>query len=136
MDKTVYIVGTPHRYQGTYTGGIASAGKEKLEQFKRFLEQIVREHDIHSIGEEMTVDALHQHPHPDLPPGESIPFQVAAHLIRPHKYCDRNLPETEREPYWLEQLRNFWRDLQGKGRNPFPCLFVLDPTMLLPFRLV
>jgi hypothetical protein len=117
MDKTVYVVGTLHRYQGTYNiDGRATATKEELEQFKRFLKEIVCQHRIRSVAEEMSVEALQKYPHPDLPSGESIPLQVAEDLNLPHKYCDRDLPEDQREPHWLQQLENF---------NLFPCLFVL-----------
>jgi hypothetical protein len=119
MDKTVYVVGTLHRYQGTYNIRLlqAAAKKGELEQFKRFLKEIVCQHRIRSVAEEMSVEALQKYPHPDLPSGESIPLQVAKDLDLPHKYCDRgDLPEDEREPYWLQQLENF---------NSFPCLFVL-----------
>jgi len=117
MEKTVYLVGTLHRYQGTYNIDLqATATKEELEQFKRFLKEIVCQHRIRSVAEEMSVEALQKYPHPDLPSGESIPLQVAEDLNLPHKYCDCDLPEDEREPRWLQQLENF---------NSFPCLFVL-----------
>jgi hypothetical protein len=117
MDKTVFVVGTLHRYQGTYNNGLeATATKEELEQFKRFLKEIVYQHRIRSVAEEMSVEALQKYPHPNLPSGESIPLQVAEDLNLPHTYCDRNLPENERELHWLQQLENF---------NSFPCLFVL-----------
>ena len=49
MEKTVYVVGTLHRYQGTYNiNGGAVATKEELEQFKRFLKEIVYQHRIRS----------------------------------------------------------------------------------------
>jgi hypothetical protein len=117
MDTTVYVVGTLHRYQGTYNIGVgATATKEELEQFKRFLKEIVCQHRIRSVAEEMSVEALRKYPHPNLPSGESIPFQVAEDLNLPHRYCDRDLPEDERELHWLQQLENF---------NSFPCLFVV-----------
>ena len=136
MDKTVYVVGTLHRYQGTYNiNGGAVATKAELEQFKRFLKEIISQHSVRWIPEEMSVEALHKYPHPDLPSGESVPFQVADELHRPHRYCcppDRatrdklglspdGMPDTpddlkKREAYWLEQLEKL---------NSFPCLFVL-----------
>src|SRR5229473_7942570 len=68
MDKTVYVVGTLHRYQGTYNIDLqATATKRKLEQFKRFLKEIVCQHRIRSVAEEMSVEALQKYPHPDLP---------------------------------------------------------------------
>jgi hypothetical protein len=118
MDTTVYLVATRHRYQGTYNIGLgATATKEELEQFKGFLKEIVCQHRIRSVAEEMSVEALQKYPHPDLPARESIPLQVAKNLNLPHKYCDDlDLPEDEREPHWFQQLENF---------NSFPCLFVL-----------
>ena len=117
MEKTVYVVVTLHRYQGTYNVDLkATATKEELEQFKRFLKGIIYQHRIRSVAEEMSVEALEKYPHPDLPSGESIPLQVAKDLNLPHRYCDRDLPEDEREPHWLQQLENL---------NSFPCLFVL-----------
>lgn len=137
MDKVVYVVGTLHRYQGTYKKNVeATATKEELEQFKRFLKEIICQHHIRFVAEEMSIEALVEPPHPDLPPGESIPRQVARELgsLR-HEYCcppDRaardklglspdGMPDTpednqKREAYWLQQLENF---------NLFPCLFVL-----------
>jgi hypothetical protein len=136
VNKTVYVVGTLHRYQGTYNvGGGAIATRDELEQFRLFLKEIVHKHGIRSVAEEMSVEALHKYPHPDLPSGESLPFQVADELSLPHKYCcppDRGtrhklglsadgMPDTpddikKREAYWLEKLENL---------NLFPCLFVL-----------
>jgi hypothetical protein len=117
MEKTVYVVGTLHRHQGTYNiNGGAAATKEELEQFKRFLKEIVYQHRIRWVAEEMSVEALQKYPHPDLPAGESIPLRVAKDLNLPHKYCDRDLPEHEREPHWLQQVEKF---------NSYPCLFVL-----------
>src|SRR6266478_4875950 len=139
MDKTVYVVGTLHRYQGTYNiNGGAVATKAELEQFKRFLKEIISQHSIRWIAEEMSVEALDKYPHPDLPSGESVPLQVADELRLPHGYCcppDRatrdklglsrdGMPDTpddikKREAYWLEQLEKL---------NSFPCLFVLGST--------
>jgi hypothetical protein len=121
MDETVYLVGTLHRYQGTYNiRSRATATKEELEQFKRFLKETVCQDRIRSVAEEMSVEALHKYPHPDLPSGESIPLQVAEDLNLPQKYCDNpHLPDDKRERLWLEELKNF---------NLFPCLFVLGST--------
>jgi hypothetical protein len=121
MDKTVYVIGTLHRYQGTYNiKGRATARKEELEEFKCFLKEIVRQHHVRFVAEEMSVEALQKYPHPDLPSGESIPLQVAKDLNLPYKYCDNpHLPDDERERLWLQELENF---------NLFPCLFVLGST--------
>jgi hypothetical protein len=136
MNKAVYVVGTLHRYQGTYNVGLgATATKDELEQFRLFLKEIVHKHGIRSVAEEMSVEALHKYPHPDLLPGESVPLQVADELNLPHRYCcppdratrDRlglspdGMPDTpddikKREAYWLEKLKEL---------NSFPCLFVL-----------
>src|SRR5262249_4112872 len=78
MDNTVYVVGTLHRYQGTSNiNGGAVATKTELEQFKRFLKEIIGQHPIRWIAEEMSVEALDKYPHSDLPSGESVPLQVA-----------------------------------------------------------
>ena len=121
MEKTVYVVGTLHRYQGTYNiKGRATATKEELEAFKSFLKEIACQHRIRFVAEEMTVEALQKYPHPDLPSGESIPLQVAEDLNLKHKYCDNpHLLDDERERLWLQELENF---------NLFPCLFVLGST--------
>ena len=136
MNRTVYVVGTLHRYQGTFNGGLgATATKGDLEQFRRFLKEIVRKHGISSVAEEMSVEALQKYPHPDLLSGESLLLQVANELSRPHVYCcppDRaardelglspdGMPDTpddtkKREAYWLEKLKKL---------DSFPCLFVL-----------
>ena len=140
MDRTVYVVGTLHRYQGRYninSGQVAT--KAELEQFKRFLKEIISQLSIRWIAEEMSVEALVNNRHPDLPSGESVPFQVSGELrLAPHGYCcapDRatreklglspdGTPDTpddqkKRETYWLEQLEK---------RNSFPCLFVLGSS--------
>jgi hypothetical protein len=118
VDKTVYVIGTLHRYQGTYNIKLrATATKGELQQFKRFLKEIVCQHRIRTVAEEMSVEPLQKYPHPDLPPGESIPRQVAKDLNLPYKDCDNpHLPDDDREPLWLRELQNL---------NLFPCLFVL-----------
>ena len=153
MNRTVYVVGTLHRYQGTFNGGLgATATKDELEQFGRFLKEIVHKHGIRFIAEEMSVEALQKYPHPDLPSGESLPLQVANELSRPHEYCcppDRaardelglspdGMPDTpddtkKREAYWLDKLEKL---------DSFPCLFVLGsdhadsfPNLLNTFQL-
>jgi hypothetical protein len=156
MNKAVYVVGTLHKYQGTYNVGLG-ATKDELEQFRLFLKEIVHKHGIRSIAKEMSVEALGKYPHPDLPSGESVPFQVAHELSTdelriPHEYCcppdlatrDKlglspgPMPDTpddneKREAYWLEQVEKL---------NSFPCLFVLGsahsdsfPALLNTFHL-
>jgi hypothetical protein len=126
MDKAVYVVGTLHRYQGC-----SRASKTALEQFRAFLKRLICDHDIRSVAEEMSIEALERFPHPDVPPGKSILFQIATELGIPHQYSDPNsaiqeqlgilhLPKAKngyaREAYWLRQLRDL---------HLFPCLFVL-----------
>jgi hypothetical protein len=126
VEKTVYVVSTLHRYQGTFFPPFAIASKEQLEQFKRFLKEIIDHHDIRWVGEEMNCAALEKYPHPDLPPKKSTPLLVAAELNRPHKYCDPpGLPEDKREPHWLHEIESF---------NLFPCLFVLASDHARSFR--
>jgi len=126
VEKTVYLVGTLHRYQGC-TPRYRLAKKQELEQFKTFLRRAIHDHKILSVAEEMTIEALKKYPHPDLPPGQSTPFQVATELNLFFQYCDLDTPmrrqlgiseddDEKREAYWVEQLAKF--DL-------FPCLFVL-----------
>jgi hypothetical protein len=136
MNEAVYVIGTLHRYQGTYNVGLqATATKDELDQFRVFLKEKVHKHGIRSIAEEMSVEALHKYPHPDLASGESLPLQLANELNLAHKYCcppdratrDRlglspaGMPNTpddikKREAYWLEKLKEL---------NSFPCLFIL-----------
>jgi hypothetical protein len=95
VDKTVYVIGTLHRYQGTYNIKLrATATKGELQQFKRFLKEIVCQHRIRTVAEEMSVEPLQKYPHPDLPPGESIPRQVAKDLNLPYKDCDNPICPT------------------------------------------
>ena len=134
MKETVYILGTRHRFQGTYTLS-NRATKTQLKEFKVYLRGLIDRHEVCAIAEEMSIEALKKYPHPDLPSGESVPFQVAKELGLAHKYCcppDRATRDRlglspdgrlgtpkdneKRETYWLEQLEKL---------DSFPCLFVL-----------
>lgn len=136
MHRIVYVVGTLHRYQGTFNAGLgATATKDEFEDFRDFLKEVVHKHQIRWVAEEMSVEALQKYPHPDLPSGESLPFQVARGLNIPHEYCcppnrrvrdelglsPDGMPDTpddfkRRETYWLRKV---------KQCDSFPCLFVL-----------
>jgi hypothetical protein len=87
MKKTVYIVATRHRYQGC-TLPHRLPKKTQLDQFKDFLKSQIRHVGISLLAEEMSEDALSKLPHPDLPPKQSVPFQVARELNIDHAYCD------------------------------------------------
>ena len=126
MKKVVYLVGTLHKYQGC-APHTWRATKKQLEEFKDFLTQLIRRYDIRSIGEEMNSHELERYANPDLPAGESVPFQVARELNLRHKYCDPyeatrqrisdyDSDENTREVYWLKQLEDL---------DAFPCLFIL-----------
>ncbi len=138
--KTVYVLGTRHRFQGTYALG-NQATKTQLEEFKVYLRWLIDRHEVCAIAEEMSLEALQKSHHPSLPPGESVPFQAAKELGRPCKYCcppDRAIrdrlgispygdtPEDneKREAYWLEQLEKL---------GLFPCLFVLGSSHVTSF---
>jgi hypothetical protein len=86
MEKFVYLVGTLHRFQGTYAC-FNRATKAQLEEFKVYLKSLISRHEICAIAEELSIEALQKYPHPDLPSGESVPFQVAKELGLAHKYC-------------------------------------------------
>src|SRR6266496_6764236 len=130
MKKTVYIVATRHRYQGC-TRPDRLAKKTELDQFKDFLTERIRHIGIGLLAEEMSEDALERYPHPDLPPKQSVPFQVARELNIGHAYCDADAATQEemgiskdntaddikkRESYWLNRLEEL---------NKYPCMFVV-----------
>jgi hypothetical protein len=87
MEKTVYIVGTRHRFQG-WRNLYRHTPKHRLDQFKTFLRKAIHDYSIRSIAEEMNIEHLTKYARPDLPPGKSIPCLVAEELNIPHKYCD------------------------------------------------
>ena len=130
MKKTVYIVATEHKYQGC-TLPHRRAKKTQLDQFKDFLKSQIRHVGVSFLAEEMSEDALAKFPHPDLPPKQSVPFQVARELNIDHAYCDADAAtqkemgisenntaddNRKRESYWLKQLEEL---------NKFPCMFVV-----------
>jgi len=138
MNKVVYLVGTLHKYEGC-APHTWRATKNQLEQFRNFLAQSVQLHDIRSIAEEMNTQELEKYGHPDLPSGESIPFQVARKLNLRHKYCDPDKQtrqqlgivnnynynnDDKREVYLLQQLKEL---------DAFPCLLVLGATEIYTF---
>jgi hypothetical protein len=103
MKKTVYIVATLHRYQGC-TRPDRLAKKTELDLFKDFLKSQIRHVGISLLAEEMSKDALARFPHPDLPPKQSVPFQVARELNIDHAYCDADAA-TQKNGHFGKQYR-------------------------------
>jgi hypothetical protein len=116
--RTVYLVGTDHRFQRVGSFGVP---EEVFAEFTAQLKQLITERAIRGIAEEMSIEGLGLHRiH-----GGSLAFHLARELGLPHAYCDP--PKTvreqqcivslaDRERYWLDQLRAF---------TAFPCLFIL-----------
>jgi hypothetical protein len=126
LKRAVYLIGVDHRFQRVGSLGLP---EEVTHEFARKLEELVREHHIRSIAEEMSIDGLGMH----RAAGGSLPFFVARDLALPHLYCDpsREIQQrlgiesgAERENYWLEQLRRF---------GGYPCLFILGATHIPSF---
>jgi hypothetical protein len=138
--RKVYVVGTRHRYQGwckqaidydRFSFVIQRATQSQLEEFKAYLRDLIDRYQILTVAEEMSRETLKEIPHPDLPPEESVPFQLAVRELKiPHAYCDPDSAKrkelgisddtaedrAKREAYWLEQVEGF---------KSFPCIFVV-----------
>ena len=119
--RAVYLIGVDHRFQRVGSLGLPQG---VTDEFACKLKELVREHQISGIAEEMSVDGLGMH----RAAGGSVPFFVARDLGLPHLYCDPSREiqqrlgvesDVERENYWLEQLRTF---------GGYPCLFILGAT--------
>jgi hypothetical protein len=116
--RAVYLIGVDHRYQRVGSLGLP---QEVTHEFACKLEEVVREHQIRGIAEEMSIDGLGMH----RAAGGSVPFFVAREVGLPHLYCDPSreiqqrlgiVSDAEWENYWLTQLRTF---------GGYPCLFIL-----------
>jgi hypothetical protein len=119
--RDVYLIGVDHRFQRIGSLGLP---EEVTHEFVCKLKELVHEHQIRGIAEEMSIDGLGIH----RAAGGSVPFFVARELGLPHRYCDPSKEikqrlgikaNGEREKYWLEQLRTF---------TGYPCLFILGAT--------
>ena len=126
MERAVFLIGVDHRFQRIGSLGLP---QEVTDEFASALKQLVAENQIRGIAEEMSTEGLGMH----RSAGGSLPFLVAQELGLPHLYCDPSKETrqrlgiesiTEREQYWLEQLRGF---------SAFPCLFVLGATHIASF---
>ena len=146
MAKTVYLVGTRHSYMGQgrhpMFGQVTMA---ELDKFKAYLKDLVTHLDLQAIAEEMSVEGLGTNPRRDLPPDESIAFQVAREMNNiPHCYCDPDTPRRQvlgisvggkdtaedtrkREADWMRRVDEL---------DTFPCLFVCGADHVQSFRSV
>jgi hypothetical protein len=133
MEKAVYLVGTRHSYMGQGRHPMfRQVTRAELDKFKAYLKCLVTDLDIQAIPEEMNVEGLRMHPRRDLPPDESIAFQMAREMNIPHCYCDPDTPRRQalgisvggkdttediekREADWMRCVDEL---------NSFPCLFV------------
>jgi hypothetical protein len=124
--RTVFLVGTDHRYQRGVALGVRD---EVFAEFRAVLQRLVSRHSIKGIAEEMSLDGMGMH----RSVGGSLGFFIARDLELPHLYCDPSRPEREelgitsledRERYWLDQLRTF---------SGFPCLFILGADHVSTF---
>lgn len=124
--RVVYLVGTDHRFQRVGSFGVP---EEVSAEFSAQLTQLITEHAVRSIAEEMSTEGLGLHRiH-----GGSLAFHLARELGLPHAYCDppKNIREqqhivsyADRERYWLDQLRAF---------AAFPCMFILGADHVVTF---
>jgi hypothetical protein len=140
MDKTVYIVGTAHIYQGP-APKFQHPPKTQLHEFRDFLSQTVQQNKIRSVGEEMNLETLRKYPkHDALAADESVPFLVAKDLHICFRFCDPETPARDalgiskyqtpadlqkKEQYWLQNLKSF---------TLFPCLFVCGAKHVKSFQ--
>ncbi len=127
--KTVYLVGTDHRYQRGAAFGVSDdVFVEFCEQLKLFITQ----YHIRGIAEEMSLDGMGLH----RINGGSLGYHLAREMNLVHAYCDpdnatrksHDITSLEqREKYWLRCLEEF----QG-----FPCLFILGALHVKSFSRV
>lgn len=124
--RTVYLVGTDHRFQRVGSFGVP---EEVFTEFTAQLTQLITERAIRGIAEEMSIEGLGLHRiH-----GGSLAFHLARELGLPHAYCDppkivreqRGIVSlADRERHWLDQLSSF---------AVFPCLFILGADHIASF---
>src|SRR4029077_3424199 len=107
MKRTVYLVGTDHRYQRGFALGVAGV---VFADFREMLRVAISRFHVLGIAEEMSLEGLRS----PWVSGDSTGGQLAAELGLVHRYCDpdsatRNLrgiiTGADRERYWLDQLR-------------------------------
>ncbi len=143
MEKAVYLVGTRHSYMGQGRHPIfQQVTRAELDKFKAYLKYLVTDLELQAIPEEMSVEGLRTHPRRDLPPDESIAFQVAREMNIPHRYCDPDTPRRQalgisvggedtaediekREADWMRCIDEL---------DTFPCLFVCGANHIDSFR--
>lgn len=123
--RPVFLVGTSHRYQVGPNGIIpVDVTAEEFSKFRDFLKTVVKRHNIRGIAEEMSLYALRKRQH--VRHGGSLPFELAAEIRLPHRYCDPDtvMPNSQREEYWIIELMGF---------NTFPALFILGASHVESF---
>ena len=129
--RAVFLVGVNHQYQVGPDGIIpVAASREDFSKFEDFLQNVIEDHKIRGIAEEMSHCALRRHHVLD----DSFPCQLAVKIGLPHRYCDPdaatqtelNITEdTQREQYWVNELTTF---------DTFPALFILGSDHLESFK--
>jgi hypothetical protein len=115
---TLFLIGTSHGFQK----GMRNVPTDHYREFLDLLRQAVQRHEVKTIAEEMSEDALGNN-------AVSLPALVAAELAIVHVFCDPNkleraaaglpvedCPATwgKREHEWIERLKCC----------EFPALFV------------
>jgi hypothetical protein len=113
--RKVFLIGGNHEFQ--MVSRFTAVSEEQFEKFRTMLRDLIKQHGIRGIGEEMNIEALHK-----WGSGPSIACELAKELGIAHRYCDADTATRNKEGYpgkeryWLEQLEV----LDG-----FPALFIM-----------
>jgi hypothetical protein len=113
--RKVFLIGVNHEFQ--MVGRFTAVSEEQFEKFRIMLRDLIKQHGIRGIGEEMNVEALHK-----WGSGPSIACELANELGIAHRYCDADTASRKKEGYpgkeryWLEQLEVF---------DGFPAFFIM-----------
>jgi hypothetical protein len=130
--RTVYLIGTCHKYQ---FGPIPFGDTKDIEftEFREALRNAIQRYDVRGVGEELCLETLGKWKR-HWPCGDSVACSLALEMGLPHRYCDpddatrkmeRIVRPNDKEPYWIAQLRVIDR---------FPTLFILGADHVVRFE--
>jgi hypothetical protein len=116
--RKVFLIGTNHEFQMVTPR--TAVTEDQFEKFRTLLRELIKQHSIRGIAEEMSLESLRKWRCPD---PSSIAYQLAKELGIAHRYCDPDSTTRiaredweKRERYWLEQLETF---------DGFPAIFIM-----------